>query len=163
MKNNKMFIYLFVFMFGLLCMSFDDVYALGASNYNTKCEYSFTDHKSKNGTLYVYPSGDKTTFGIGNIEVEFDGQGMHTCDERCEKESRKVFAVENNKLYCPDSAYYCYDGGKNMIVDSKRKCKENPEILQEVESKVRENFAKAFEQSLGEELPSEEEDDDSEE
>lgn len=129
MKNNKMFIYLFVFMFGLLCMSFDDVYALGASNYNTKCEYSFTDHKRKNGTLYVYPSGDKTTFGIGNIEVEFDGQGMHTCDETCEKESRKVFVVENNKLYCPDSAYYCYDGGKNMIVDSKSKCKETPAIL----------------------------------
>ena len=39
----------------------------------------------------------------------------------------------------------------------KKYLKENPEILEEVEEKVRENFAKAFEQSLGEELPSAEE------
>ena len=37
---------------------------------------------------------------------------------------------------------------------------DNPDILEEVEAKVRENFAKAFEQSLGEELPSIEEDED---
>ena len=40
----------------------------------------------------------------------------------------------------------------------KKYLKENPEILDEVESKVRANFAKAFEESLGEELPSIEED-----
>lgn len=39
----------------------------------------------------------------------------------------------------------------------KKYLKENPEILEEVEEKVREDFAKAFEQSLGEELPSAEE------
>ncbi len=39
----------------------------------------------------------------------------------------------------------------------KKYLKENPEILEEVEEKVRENFAKAFEQSLGEELPNTEE------
>ena len=37
---------------------------------------------------------------------------------------------------------------------------DNPDILEEVETKVRENFAKAFEQSLGEELPSAEDDED---
>lgn len=42
----------------------------------------------------------------------------------------------------------------------KKYLKENPDILQEVEEKVRDNFAKAFEQSLGEELPAIEEDDD---
>ena len=31
--------------------------------------------------------------------------------------------------------------------------KENPEVIKEVEDKVRDNFAKAFEDSLGEELP----------
>ena len=36
---------------------------------------------------------------------------------------------------------------------------ENPEILDDIEKKVRDNFAKAFEQSLGEELPSDEDDD----
>ena len=35
----------------------------------------------------------------------------------------------------------------------KKYLKENPDILEEVEEKVRDNFAKAFEQSLGEELP----------
>lgn len=41
----------------------------------------------------------------------------------------------------------------------KKYLKDNPEVLEEVEAKVRENFAKAFEQSLGEELPSAEDDD----
>ena len=35
---------------------------------------------------------------------------------------------------------------------------DNPEILDEVEKKVRDNFEKAFEQSLGEELPSSKDD-----
>ena len=35
----------------------------------------------------------------------------------------------------------------------KKYLKENPDILKDVEEKVRDNFAKAFEQSLGEELP----------
>ena len=35
----------------------------------------------------------------------------------------------------------------------KKYLRENPDILDEVENKVRDNFAKAFEQSLGEELP----------
>ena len=45
----------------------------------------------------------------------------------------------------------------------KKYLKENPNILEEVEEKVREDFAKAFEQSLGEEIPSGEDDDDIEE
>ena len=40
--------------------------------------------------------------------------------------------------------------------------KANPEMLDEIESKVRENFAKAFEQSLGEEHTSEKDDEDEE-
>ena len=45
----------------------------------------------------------------------------------------------------------------------KKYLKENPEVLAEVEEKVRQDFAKAFEQSLGEELPSSENDDEIEE
>lgn len=41
----------------------------------------------------------------------------------------------------------------------KKYLQDNPDILEEVEAKVREDFAKAFEQSLGEELPSAEDDD----
>ncbi len=40
--------------------------------------------------------------------------------------------------------------------------KANPEMLDEIESKVREKFAKAFEQSLGEEHTSEKDDEDEE-
>ncbi|MBQ9659072.1 MAG: DNA recombination/repair protein RecA, partial [Clostridia bacterium] len=40
----------------------------------------------------------------------------------------------------------------------KRWLSENPETLKEVEQKVRDNFAKAFEQSLGEETTVNEED-----
>ena len=36
---------------------------------------------------------------------------------------------------------------------AKRYLTDRPEMLAEVEKKVRDNFAKAFEQSLGEELP----------
>ena len=45
----------------------------------------------------------------------------------------------------------------------KRYLKENPEILQEVDKKVRENFQKAFEQSLGEEIKNEDEEDEKKE
>ena len=41
----------------------------------------------------------------------------------------------------------------------KKYLKDNPDILEEVDKKVRANFAKAFEQSLGEELPEADEDD----
>ena len=41
----------------------------------------------------------------------------------------------------------------------KKYLKENPEILEEVEEKVRADFAKAFEQSLGEDIPSKEDND----
>ena len=44
----------------------------------------------------------------------------------------------------------------------KKYLKANPEMLDEIESKVRENFAKAFEQSLGEEHTSEKDDEDEE-
>ena len=40
--------------------------------------------------------------------------------------------------------------------------KENPDILHEVEEKVRANFEKAFEESLGEELPSVKDEDEEE-
>ena len=40
----------------------------------------------------------------------------------------------------------------------KKYLQENPDVLKEVETKVRENFEKAFEQSLGEELPDTEDD-----
>ena len=57
-------------------------------------------------------------------------------------------------------SWFSYNGerigqGRENI---KKYLKDNPEVLAEVEKKVRDNFAKAFEQSLGEEV--QEEDDD---
>ena len=94
-------------------------------------------------------------------EAEFDvvyGQGIS-------KEGNILDMAVNLDIIEKAGSWFSYNGerigqGRENV---KKYLKENPEILQEVESKVRENFAKAFEQSLGEELPSEEEDDDSEE
>ena len=94
-------------------------------------------------------------------EAEFDvvyGQGIY-------KEGNILDMAVNLDIIEKAGSWFSYNGerigqGRENV---KKYLKENPEILQEVESKVRENFAKAFEQSLGEELPSEEEDDDSEE
>ena len=44
----------------------------------------------------------------------------------------------------------------------KRYLAENPKVMEEVDKKVRENFAKAFEQSLGEEIPDDDEEENEE-
>lgn len=56
-------------------------------------------------------------------------------------------------------SWFSYNGerigqGRENI---KKYLKENPKVLSEVEKKVRDNFAKAFEQSLGEEMPEDKE------
>ena len=56
-------------------------------------------------------------------------------------------------------SWFSYNGerigqGRENI---KKYLKENPKVLAEVEKKVRDNFAKAFEQSLGEEMPEDKE------
>ena len=52
-------------------------------------------------------------------------------------------------------SWFSYNGEKigQGRENVKQYLKDNPEIMNEVEKKVRENFEKAFEQSLGEELP----------
>jgi len=57
-------------------------------------------------------------------------------------------------------SWFSYDGerigqGRENV---KRYLKENRDILEAVEKKVRDNFAKAFEQSLGEEIKDDDED-----
>ena len=47
--------------------------------------------------------------------------------------------------------------------NAKRYLMDRPEMLKEVETKVRDNFAKAFEQSLGEEMAEEEDKEETEE
>ena len=47
--------------------------------------------------------------------------------------------------------------------NAKRYLMDRPEMLKEVETKVRDNFAKAFEQSLGEEMVEEEDKEETEE
>lgn len=91
-------------------------------------------------------------------EAEFDiiyGEGIS-------KEGNILDMAVNLDIVDKAGSWFSYNGerigqGRENV---KRYLKENPEVLDEIEGKVRENFAKAFEQSLGEDLPSKEEDDD---
>ena len=58
-------------------------------------------------------------------------------------------------------AWFSYNGQRisQGRENAKRYLEEHPDIMDEIEKKVRHNFAKAFEQSLGEELPSDDEED----
>jgi len=88
-------------------------------------------------------------------EAEFDviyGQGIS-------KEGNILDMAVNLDIIEKSGSWFSYNGerigqGRENV---KRYLAENPKILEEVDKKVRDNFAKAFEQSLGEELP---EDDD---
>ena len=57
-------------------------------------------------------------------------------------------------------SWFSYNGEKigQGRENVKKYLKENPEVLADVERKVRDNFAKAFQDSLGEELPEVDED-----
>ncbi|MGN1297594.1 MAG: recombinase RecA [Clostridia bacterium] len=91
-------------------------------------------------------------------EAEFDvvyGQGIS-------KEGNILDMAVNLDIIQKAGSWFSYNGerigqGRENV---KKYLKDNPDVLKEVEAKVRDNFAKAFEQSLGEELPSQEEDDD---
>ena len=58
-------------------------------------------------------------------------------------------------------AWFSYNGQRisQGRENAKRYLEEHSDIMDEIEKKVRDNFAKAFEQSLGEELPSDDEED----
>ena len=58
-------------------------------------------------------------------------------------------------------AWFSYNGQRisQGRENAKRYLEEHPDIMDEIEKIVRDNFAKAFEQSLGEELPSDDEED----
>ena len=89
-------------------------------------------------------------------EAEFDvvyGQGIS-------KEGNILDMAVNLDIVEKAGSWFSYDGerigqGRENV---KKYLRENPEMLNEIEEKVRANFAKAFEQSLGEELPSAEDD-----
>ena len=90
-------------------------------------------------------------------EAEFDivyGQGIS-------KEGNILDMAVNLDIVEKAGSWFSYNGerigqGRENV---KKYLKENPEILDDIEGKVRDNFAKEFEQSLGEDLPSKEDDD----
>ena len=87
-------------------------------------------------------------------EAEFDivyGEGIS-------KAGNILDMAVNLDIIEKSGSWFSYNGerigqGRENV---KKYLKENPEILADVEKKVRENCAKAFEQSLGEELPEDE-------
>ena len=88
-------------------------------------------------------------------EAEFDvvyGQGIS-------KEGNILDMAVNLDIVEKAGSWFSYNGerigqGRENV---KKYLKENPDTMKEIEEKVRANFAKAFEQSLGEELPNTEE------
>ncbi len=90
-------------------------------------------------------------------EAEFDvvyGQGIS-------KEGNILDMAVSLDIVEKAGSWFSYDGerigqGRENV---KKYLRENPDMLEEIEEKVRANFAKAFEQSLGEELPSNNDDD----
>ena len=84
-------------------------------------------------------------------EAEFDvvyGEGIS-------KAGNILDMAVNMDIIEKSGSWFSYNGerigqGRENV---KNYLKENPELLQEVEDKVRENFAQAFEESLGEEIP----------
>ena len=90
-------------------------------------------------------------------EAEFDivyGEGIS-------KEGNILDMAVNLDIIEKSGSWFSYNGerigqGRENV---KKYLKENPDLLKEVEDKVRANFAKAFEESLGEELPEVDEDD----
>ena len=90
-------------------------------------------------------------------EAEFDvlyGQGIS-------KEGNIFDMAVNLDIVEKSGSWFSYNGERigQGRENAKRYLVERPELLKEVEKKVRDNFAKAFEQSLGEELPEENEED----
>ena len=89
-------------------------------------------------------------------EAEFDvvyGEGIS-------KAGNILDMAVNMDIIEKSGSWFSYNGerigqGRENV---KNYLKENPEILQEVEDKVRANFAQAFEDSLGEEIPEQEDD-----
>ena len=93
-------------------------------------------------------------------EAEFDivyGQGIS-------KEGNILDMAVNLDIVEKAGSWFSYNGerigqGRENV---KKYLKENPKMLEEIEGKVREDFEKVFEESLGEELPEIDMDDDDE-
>ena len=93
-------------------------------------------------------------------EAEFDiiyGEGIS-------KEGNILDMAVNLDIIEKSGSWFSYNGerigqGRENV---KKYLKDNPKVLEDVEKKVRDNFAKAFEQSLGEELPEVEDDEEDE-
>ena len=94
-------------------------------------------------------------------EAEFDvvyGKGIS-------KEGNILDMAVNLDIIEKSGSWFSYNGerigqGRENV---KRYLAENPKMMEEVDKKVRENFAKAFEQSLGEEIPQDDDEDEDEE
>lgn len=115
-KKSKILIVFLLAFFAVI----ESVFAARAEDYDNYCKYTFNDNDGKAGVIYAYPENNKTEFTLKNIEFEFDGKGNHTIGASGETTSRNtnLFVVEDNKLYCPTKAYFCYDDTTNAISTS---------------------------------------------
>ena len=91
-------------------------------------------------------------------EAEFDilyGEGIS-------KEGSVLDLAVNLDIIEKSGAWFSYKGAKvgQGRENVKKYLKENPEILEEIETKIRDNYSTAFEQALDEKAPEKEDDDD---
>ena len=91
-------------------------------------------------------------------EAEFD----LVYNEGISKVGNIVDMAVNLDIIVKSGSWFSYKGEKicQGRENVKKYLTDNPEIMNEVEKKVRDNFEKAFEQSLGEEMTEEDDDDD---
>lgn len=116
MKNNKMFIYLFVFMFGLLFIGIDGVYAIPKCTYDVEIIIYRSDSdeiksKEKKQIIITFDGakikGEKKSIDPGPLKAKDTG-GL--ADSRISS----LFLVEDDVLYCPNSIYLNYTSDSLM-------------------------------------------------
>lgn len=116
MKNNKMFIYLFVFVFSLVFIGIDGVYA------NSKCTYksagSAADFKKNTEISVELKNGKLKADCTDDIDRSKNGYAVATNLGCMVQDSQisSLFVVDGNTLYCPNQIYANSD--KSQIISS---------------------------------------------
>ena len=126
-------------------------------------------NKTKTVLIFINQLREKIGVMFGNPETTTGGRALKfyasvRLDIRKIENIKQDGEVKGNrvrvKVIKKSGSWFSYNGNRigQGRENVKKYLKENPEILADVEQKVRANFAKAFQDSLGEELPEVDED-----
>ena len=120
-------------------------------------------NKSKTVLIFINQLREKRVKGVKNKvappfrEAEFD----LVYNEGISKVGNIVDMAVNLDIIVKSGSWFSYKGEKicQGRENVKKYLTDNPDMMAEIEKKVRDNFEKAFEQSLGEEIPEDDDDD----